>query len=148
MPVETSAGLRHLSWLRCLSPSSLSPRGTTSYAKWNGTATRRSAGAAVCIASSPLHAFIRKPDLLATIHANLLTKETFQEYAGRDAVWGQPVWHRMPVKPGDLPETTRSYLGRLVPVARAVWLNDDKSTATLGRRSFTRPSMKSSPSQV
>jgi CRISPR system Cascade subunit CasA len=38
----------------------------------------------------------------------------------------------MPVKPGDLPETTRSYLGRLVPVARAVWLNDDKSTATLG----------------
>ena len=111
---------------------SFAPGGTTSYAKWNGTATRRSAGAAVCIASSPLHAFIRKPGLLETVHANLLTKETFKEHAGRDGVWGQPVWHRMPARPGDLPETTRSYLGRLVPVARAVWLNDDKSTATLG----------------
>ncbi|MHB8523845.1 MAG: type I-E CRISPR-associated protein Cse1/CasA [Limisphaerales bacterium] len=128
---------------------SFAPGGTTSYANWNGTATRRSAAPAVCIASSPLHAFIQKSNLLETIHANLLTKETFREHAGREAIWGQPVWHRMPVRPGDLPETTRSYLGRLVPVTRAVWLNDDKRTATLGEalvypafdKIFAEPSM-------
>ena len=111
---------------------SFAPGGTTSYAKWNGTATRRSAGAAVCIASSPLHAFIRKGSLLTTVHANLLTKESFSEHAGRGGLWGEPVWQRMPAGPGDLPEMTRSYLGRLVPVTRAIRLNDDKCTVTLG----------------
>lgn len=106
--------------------------GTTSYAKWHCVATRRSASAAVCIASSPLHAFVRKPNLIETVHANLLDMESFSVHAGRDARWGQPVWHQMPGKLEDLPEATRSYLGRLVPVTRAVWIDKEASTVILG----------------
>jgi len=114
---------------------SFAPGGLIGIASWNGrpTAPNKSAPASVCIAGSPLHAFIRKASLLETVHANLITKEAFTEHAGRQADWGEPVWHRMPARPGDLPQTTRSYLGRLAPVARAVWLNDDHRTAIIAR---------------
>ena len=118
--------------LMLLTFQSFAAGGTTSYVKWNGSLTRRSASASVCIASSPLHAFLRKATLLETLHANLLNKEAFGEHAGRGAIWGEPIWHRMPGKLGDVPETTRSYLGRLVPVTRAVWLNETDSTVVLG----------------
>lgn len=112
-----------------------SPGGLIGIARWNGqpTAASKLAPPAVCIASSPLHAFVRKPNLLETVHANLITKEEFACLAGRAGTWGEPVWHRMPSRPGDLPEITRSYLGRLVPVARAVRLNEDHRTAIIAK---------------
>ncbi len=114
---------------------SFAPGGLIGIANWNGrpTAPNKSAPASVCIAASPLHAFLRKASLVETVHANLMTRETFAEHAGRQADWGEPVWQRMPARPGDLPQTTRSYLGRLVPVARAIWLNDDHRTAIIAR---------------
>lgn len=86
----------------------------------------------MCIASGPLHAFLRKLNLLETIHANLITKEEFTPHAGHTGTWGKPVWEQMPTRPGAWPETTRSYLGRLVPVARAIRLNDCR-TAIIAR---------------
>ncbi|MBI2929445.1 MAG: type I-E CRISPR-associated protein Cse1/CasA [Verrucomicrobia bacterium] len=114
---------------------SFAPGGLIGIANWNRkpTAATKSAVASVCIASSPLHAFVRKANLLETVHANLITRETLAEHGGRDAQWGEPVWQRMPTEPGDLPLTTRSYLGRLAPVARAVWLNDDGQTAIIAK---------------
>lgn len=114
---------------------SFAPGGLIGIAYWDGqpTAPHKSAPASVCIAGSPLHAFIRKASLLETVHANLTNKEAFAEHARHQADWGQPVWHQMPVRPGDLSETTRSYLGRLVPVARAIWLNDDHRTCILAK---------------
>lgn len=114
---------------------SFAPGGLIGIARWSGqpTAASKSSPATVCIASSPLHAFIRRPNLLETIHANLITTEEFASHAGRAGTWGKPVWHRMPSRPGDLPEITRSYLGRLVPVARAVRLNEDHRTAIIAK---------------
>lgn len=114
---------------------SFAPGGLIGIAIWNGlpTSSQRSATASVCIAGSPLHAFIRRACLLETVHANLITKETFKEHADRQADWGEPVWHQMPARPGDWPQATRSYLGRLMPLARAIWLNDDHRTAIIAK---------------
>jgi hypothetical protein len=73
---------------------SFAPGGLIGIAKWNGkpTAANKSAVASVCIAASPLHAFVRKANLLETVRANLITKEAFAEQAGRNAEWGEPVW--------------------------------------------------------
>lgn len=117
--------------LMLLTFQSFATCGLIGIAEWNGKPTKGSAQAAVCIAGSPLHAFVHKDTLLQTIHVNLITKEIFQERAGRDALWGQPIWEEMPTGPDDPAESTRTYLGRLVPLARAIRLNDDYRTAII-----------------
>lgn len=117
--------------LMLLTFQSFHPGGLIGIARWNGrpTGASRSATAAVCVAGSPLHAFLRKDTLLQTLHANLISQEMFQQRAGRNGTWGCPVWEKMPKKPGDLTGSARTYLGRLVPIARAIRLNDDCRTA-------------------
>ena len=82
---------------------------------------------APCLPGSMLHAFPRGANLLATIHLNLLTRDTVITLPGiKD--WGHPVWEKMPSSPADKPSianATETYLGRLVSLSRAIHLDSD-----------------------
>ncbi|MGH8659130.1 MAG: type I-E CRISPR-associated protein Cse1/CasA [Gammaproteobacteria bacterium] len=81
-----------------------------------------------CKPSSMLHAFIRRKTVCDTICANLLTKEAVSQHFNKPIAqcWGKPIWEMMPASFEDGPKilnATRTYLGRLVPLARLVRLN-------------------------
>jgi CRISPR system Cascade subunit CasA len=106
-----------------------SPGGRIGIALWNGLETngKGSSSHAPCLADGMLHALVRGENLLATLHKNLMTKQQAAEFFGKDS-WGKPVWESMPDGLHDsyaLKNATCTYLGRLVPLARMIWLNDD-----------------------
>lgn len=83
-----------------------------------------------CRDSSAFHAFIRREDLVSTLHSNSVTKDSISKLGG--LAWGTPVWEANAISLDGLQSTsaTRSYLGRLAPISRAVWLKGDNSTAS------------------
>lgn len=106
-----------------------SPGGRIGVALWNGRETRGkgSSNHAPCLADGMVHALVRGENLLVTLHKNLMTKRQAAEFFG-EGLWGKPVWELVPLGLDDahaLQNATRTYLGRLVPLARAIWLNDD-----------------------
>jgi CRISPR system Cascade subunit CasA len=117
-----------------------SPCGTIGVALWNEKptlgwksypkVTPGMSDHAPCIAGNMLHAILRGSRLIKTIHLNLLDKETIALLTGGNG-WGKPVWEQMPKAPTDskaVSNATSTYLGRLVPIARALRLNDDAVT--------------------
>lgn len=81
---------------------------------------------APCLPVSMLHTFLRGATLLETIHLNLLNKELVTQAIG-DNRWGQPLWESMPRCATDktaVENATRTYLGRLVPLTRAIRLEE------------------------
>jgi len=80
-----------------------------------------------------LHSFLLGETLLETIARNLLTKQIVADSIADG--WGKPVWE-MPVdKPSDtaaIRNATLSYLGRLLPLSRAIRLHESGSTIILG----------------
>lgn len=110
-----------------------SPSGTIGTAKWDGVDTSGASDHAPCLADSPLHTLIRAGDLVTAIHRNLLTKTTCERLYGTDS-WGKPVWEMMPqgaIDAAAVRNATRTYLGRLMPLARAIRIGDDGSSLTL-----------------
>jgi len=84
-----------------------------------------------CRDGSAFHTFIRRENLVATIHSNLVNRETIGRF--KSLTWGVPVWELGAIRLAELksrPDITRSYLGRLAPISRAVWLADDGITAS------------------
>lgn len=111
--------------LMLLAFQNFSASGTSSQARWHGALSARIANAAPCLARSMLHTYRHADSLLWTLHANLLTKE---QVAMLRVAWGVPVWHAMPSGPKDTASAknaTQSYLGRLVPLSRLVYLADN-----------------------
>lgn len=111
-----------------------SPGGRIGVATWRGAETlgKGSSGHAPCAPSAMLHAFIRRETLLATIHANLLSRRSVAKNYRRD--WGCPVWEQMPDSFQDaaaIANATTTYLGRLTPLARAILLRSDGTTLLL-----------------
>jgi CRISPR system Cascade subunit CasA len=111
-----------------------SPGGRIGVAAWNGQVTGNgSSNHAPCLSGGMVHALLRGEDLIATIHRNLITKKHSTELFGKDA-WGTPVWEWMPLGFNDfasVQNATCTYLGRLVPLARAICLNDDCQSLVL-----------------
>jgi CRISPR system Cascade subunit CasA len=110
-----------------------SPCGLIGIAKWNGKDTPREgkSGHAPCVPSSMVHTFVLGSNLLETIHANLLTKEQITDAVGR---WGKPIWEQPVTKAEDteaVENATLTYLGRLLPLCRAIRLNDDMESMIL-----------------
>ena len=106
-----------------------SPGGRIGVASWNKTGTpgKGSSEHAPCIAGSMLHAVVRGDNLIDTIFHNLMTKDQVAGFYGQ-GTWGNPVWEQIPSESSDKPavqNATQTYLGRLVPLSRAIRLEND-----------------------
>jgi CRISPR system Cascade subunit CasA len=114
-----------------------SPGGTIGVALWGGGPTYGwksypavkpgQSDHAPCLAGGMLHALLRGESLLGTIHRNLISKHQAEQFFGEDS-WGQPVWERMPAGLADaaaVRNANHTYLGRLVPLTRAIRLGYD-----------------------
>ena len=109
--------------------------GRIGVARWRNMATpgNGSSTHAPCIAGNMLHTFIRGESVVASVNLNLLSKEQVQRFAGNDR-WGTPIWECFPKAFNDsasIKNATTTYVGRLVPVSRAIRLGDDGRTAIL-----------------
>jgi len=90
-------------------------------------------GRSPCVEGNMLHTLLRGANLLETLWLNLLDRETVEVTYGVGS-WGQPVWLDMPHSPADkdaIHNATSTYLGRLVPLPRAIWLADNCRTIAL-----------------
>jgi CRISPR system Cascade subunit CasA len=114
--------------LSLLAFQSFAPCGRIGVAKWNGVDTpgKGSCSHAPCAPSSMIHTVILGENLLQTVHRNLLTKEIVADAYGPDR-WGKPSWEIPCGDSGDKAaqtNATMTYLGRLVPLSRAIHLHE------------------------
>jgi len=119
--------------LNLLSFQCFSPCGLIGEAEWGGKKTGRNSKHSPCISGSMLHTIVRGSDLLGTLHHNLLNKHQVDALLGTN-LWGHPVWEMMPASPShsvEVRNATKTYLGRLVPLSRCVWLDDNLSKMIL-----------------
>jgi CRISPR system Cascade subunit CasA len=121
--------------LTLLSFQCFSPGGRIGVALWNGkeTAGKGSSNHAPCLAGGALHAALRGDNLSDTLHRNLLSKHQVEQFFGADS-WGRPVWEQTPAGPTDAAarhNASRTYLGRLLPLTRAIWFGDDRRSLIL-----------------
>lgn len=90
-------------------------------------------GRSPCADESMLHTFLLGPTLLATLRLNLLTRETcdgsYSPHGMGRPLW--EIWNSQKPSKNDEKILTMSYLGRLVPLSRAIWL-DTPTSMTLG----------------
>lgn len=121
--------------LNLLTFQCFSPGGRIGVALWSEKETlgKGSSDHAPCIAGSMLHAVIRGLNLLETLRLNLLSKRQVEQLFGKKR-WGQPVWEVPPRDCADakaVDNATGTYLGRLVPLSRAIQLHHDSPTMIL-----------------
>ncbi len=128
-PVTPARAALTLLTFQCFSPG-----GRIGVAKWNGreTAGKGSSNHAPCTPSSMIHTLILGDSLLETIRLNLLTKACVNDRF--PAGWGRPVWEAPPNDSSDkaaVSNATTTYLGRLVPLSRAIKLLPDGRSIVL-----------------
>jgi len=105
------------------------PGGRIGIARWNGreTSGKGSSNHAPCTPSSMIHTLVLGANLLASLHRNLLDRDFVSGIPGPNP-WGKPIWEQ-PVENAEhavaIENATRSYLGRLVPLSRAIHLDPD-----------------------
>ncbi len=111
--------------LMLLTYQCFSTGGLIGTSKWGGIATKGTSEAAPCVEQSMLHTMILGNNLRETIYYNLLTKEQVSKLPNME--WGNPVWENMPSSPDDEKNVSlaRSYVGRLVPISRAILVDND-----------------------
>lgn len=120
--------------LNLLTFQCFSPGGRIGVAHWNGRETpgKGSSNHAPGTPSSMLHTLILGPSLLSTIHRNLLTRELVRDVY--PAGWGKPLWE-LPVDSataaGAIANATTTYLGRLLPMPRAIRVDQEGRSITL-----------------
>jgi CRISPR system Cascade subunit CasA len=120
-----------------------SPGGTIGVALWNDSPTPGwsaypkvkpgQSDHAPCLAGGMLHAMLRGDTLLDSVHRNLMSKRQADQFFGKNS-WGRPLWEAMPDRPTDdtaVRNASQSYLGRLVPLSRAIWLAEDRRSLIL-----------------
>lgn len=113
----------------------LSPAGIIGAVKWSGREIPKCTGRhAPAAAASMLHCYLTGAMLLQTIHLNLLDREQASYSFGRDG-WGKPVWELLVpslAAKAEIHTATMTYLGRLVPLARAIRLSEEGKEIILG----------------
>lgn len=125
--------------LRCTVLSMLtfqcfSPGGLISQVFWNGVQTSKSSKDGPCVSASMVHAILRRENLLLSIQANLPSVVDVHFSYG-DRVFGKPIWELMPTSLDDATASTNateSYVGRLVPLTRAIRLHPDGKRMLIG----------------
>lgn len=126
--------------LNLLTFQNFHPGGLLPRVIWGGQRTGRglinngisSSCDAPCITASMVHAFFSGGNILETLKLNMCAEELIQPlYSPGESErgWmGQPIWDKMPDSPDDvlaIHNATRTYVGRLVPLCRAVLLKGD-----------------------
>jgi len=110
-----------------------SPGGLIGIALWNGVKTGETKASrhALGARNSAVHGFVLGKSLLDHLYLNLMSHEGLARWgrAGTGSeIWGSPVWERPPSNSQD-DVGYNSYLSRLVPFSRAVWLSARTGTA-------------------
>ncbi len=108
-----------------------SPGGLIGTTEWNGRPTGKTSEHAPCVESSAIHTLIRADNILDSMHYNLNTR---QRIAGLPNLsWGRPTWELDLANNQDamLLASVTTYLGRLVPLTRAILLTRGSSVCTL-----------------
>lgn len=104
--------------------------------RWGDGVTGRSACDGPCAPGSMLHTFLRRANVLETLHANMLSEEELSEYQRLGEGWqGRPLWEHFPRGLDDGPavrNATQTFLGRMVPLARAILISRDGADMLLG----------------
>lgn len=121
--------------LNLLTFQCFAPGGRIGIAQWNGkeTAGKGSSNHAPCTPSSMVHTLLLGESLLQTLHLNLLSQEAVT-YSFGPHHWGQPVWELLVKEASDkaaVQNATQTHLGRLVPLSRAIRLDDCGATIIL-----------------
>ena len=96
--------------------------------RWGGQLTAKNVKHGPCLAGRPLLAILIGATLLETIHLNLISK------ANRPiGPWGAPAWDIFPPNPKSEQaiELGGSFLGRLVPLSRAVRFSKEKRALSI-----------------
>ncbi|MBQ9405640.1 MAG: type I-E CRISPR-associated protein Cse1/CasA [Desulfovibrio sp.] len=113
-----------------------SPGGLIGSVVWSGQATGRSSSDAPCVPGSMLHTFVRGTDLPETVWLNLLSADILRDYAALGVDWrGRPLWEMFPKGQHDeaaVRNAVRTFIGRLVPLSRAILLQEDGVSMLLG----------------
>ena len=133
--------------LNLLTYQCFSAGGMIGVTRWKGVWTGKKPSGpgtsehAPCLDGGPLHTILRGEDLTTTIHANLLSRKIVSQpsqkidpqHSSLFLKWGRPVWEAMPSSASDpiAKELAGSYLGRLVPIARACRLTLSSAKITL-----------------
>lgn len=105
--------------------------GRSSTAVWAGEKSPKNGSAedAPCCPSSMAHTFIRTANLLESLKINLPPLEAYRfDYPGTTDWIGRPIWEQMPRSLNDIKaveNATRTFVGRLVPLSRAVLLREN-----------------------
>lgn len=103
---------------------------------WSGKATAGTSCDGPCVSGSMLHTFLRRGSLFESVHANLLSEEELSGYRKLGGDWqGRPLWECFPEGPDDreaVRNATETFLGRMVPLTRAVRLFSDRAFMLLG----------------
>ncbi len=85
-----------------------------------------------CRDGSAFHCYLRSNNLLDTVYRNLITVEDVLML--KPLLWGRPVWELSCMTSVELEKHAdlgASYLGRLVPISRALWLQVDRQTVMI-----------------
>lgn len=121
-PVASARAALNLLSFQCFSPG-----GRIGVARWNGQETpgKGSSNHAPCVPSSMVHTLVLASTLLSTIRLNLLSKTTIADHV--TSGWGRPIWEQPPDRAENfaaVENATKAYLGRLVPLSRAIRLDE------------------------
>jgi CRISPR system Cascade subunit CasA len=96
-------------------------------------------GRGPCVDGNMLHTFLRGANLRELILNNCIDRCIIEESLGG---MGRPLWEQFPSSPADKPATDNArltYLGRLVPLHRTLWLCDDCAHALVGQDGWEYP---------
>lgn len=122
--------------LKLLTYQMFSPGGLIGSVIWGRTTTARSSCDGPCAPASMWHSFVRTASLVDSVHANMLSEEELSAHARLGKGWqGRPLWEKFPRDPEDadaVHNATATFLGRMVPLSRAVLLSPDGCNMLLG----------------
>jgi CRISPR system Cascade subunit CasA len=99
-------------------------------------------GRGPCVDGNMLHALLRGANLQEIILNNCLDAETIADSLGG---MGRPLWEKWPATPADKPAVDNArltYLGRLVPLHRTLWICDDRAHVMVGQDGWEYPAFE------